>query len=118
VTTNNPRQRLSRQHELDVATLLDGDQSKASGNQWHDAADGKHDRYEEFAFAWDCKCVLPTTKSMSVSREDLAKLIEQSRGRRPAMPIRFYDSERGHVAFDFIIIQLTDFAELRERAMS
>lgn len=114
----NPRLKLSRQHEDDVAELLDGHQSKSSGNQWHDAADGKHDRYEEFGFAWDCKCVLPTTKSISISRDDLDKLIEQARGRRPGMPVRFYKSERGQVEHDFILIRLHDFAEMRERLLT
>ena len=110
------RLRLSRQHEADVHDLLGGHRSKSSGNQWHDAADGKHNpREEEFAFAWDCKCVLPGTKSLSISRADLLKITEQARGRRPAMPLRYYDSLRGQFALDFITIRLQDFAEMRER---
>lgn len=109
------RHRLSRLHEVDVAELLGGHRSKASGSQWNDAADGKHDKYDEFSFAWDCKCVLPGTKSLSISRGDLDKITEQARGRRPAMPLRFYTSERGHYDLDFIVIKLEDFVELRER---
>lgn len=95
--------------------MLGGHQSKSSGNQWHDAADGKHKAHDEFSFAWDCKCVLPATKSISISRADLDKITEQARGRRPAMPLRYYTSERGDFAHDFIVIRLQDFVELRER---
>lgn len=107
------RQKLSRMHEEHVIEMLGGHHSKASGNQWHDAADGKHGKYDEFSFGWDCKCALPGTKSISITRDDLTKITEQARGRRPAMPLRWYDSERGHVAFDFILVQLDDFAEMR-----
>ena len=112
----NVRTRLSRQHEDAVVAAIGGHQSKSSGNQWNDAADGRHDRYDEFAFAWDCKCVLPTTKSLSISREDLAKITEQARGRRPMLPLRFYASERGAVEHDWVAIKFEDFKELLERA--
>lgn len=113
----NPRTRLSRLHETEVAELLGGHQSKSSGNQWHDAADGKHKAHDEFAFAWDCKCVLPGTNSISISRADWLKITEQARGRRPAMPLRFYTSERGHYPYDLdlIVIRFNDFLEMRER---
>lgn len=107
---------LSRLHEQDIHELLGGHNSKSSGNQWHDAADGKHSRYDdEFAFAWDCKCVLPGTKSLSISRDDLHKLVAQAHGNRPMMPLRFYASERGAIEFDLVVIKLQDFAEMKER---
>lgn len=117
---NDVRLRLSRKHEDDVAELLGGHHSKSSGNQWHDAADGKHGRYDDLSFAWDCKCVLPGTKSITVTRDDIAKITEQARGRKPSLPMRFYESERGLFLppFDLILIRLQDFAELRERALS
>jgi hypothetical protein len=106
------KHRLSRQHEADIHELLGGHSSKSSGNQWHDAADGKHDAYEELAFAWDCKCVMPGTKSLGVSRDDLGKITEQGRGRKPMLPIRFYATERGAVEHDWISIRTDDMGEL------
>lgn len=106
------KHRLSRQHEEDIHELLGGHSSKSSGNQWHDAADGKHDAYEELAFAWDCKCVMPWTKSLSISRTDISKIAEQGRGRKPMLPIRFYATERGAVEHDLIAIRTDDFGEL------
>jgi hypothetical protein len=91
--------------------------SKSSGNQWHDATDGKHHAYDEFAFAGDCKCVLPGTKSLSISRVDLAKITQQAHGRNPMLPLRFYSSLRGDIEFDFVAVRLHDFAELREFAV-
>lgn len=109
---NDIKLKLSRRHEEDVHELLGGHASKSSGNQWHDAADGKHDIYEQLAFGWDCKCVMPTTKSLSISRDDLTKITEQARGRKPTLPIRFYETERGGVEHDWIALRLDDFGEL------
>lgn len=100
-----------------MAELLEGHLSKSSGNQWHDAADGKHKAHEEFSFAWDCKCVLPGTKSLSISRDDLEKITEQARGRRPMMPLRYYTSERGDFDLDFVVIRLHDVAEMLARVV-
>lgn len=111
----NPRTRLSRLHEADVAELLGGHRSKSSGNQWNDSGDGKLRKHDEFSFGWDCKCVLPGTKTISIGREDWFKITEQSRGRRPMLPLRFYTSERGEFDLDLIVIRLHDFAEMRER---
>lgn len=110
------RHKLSRLHEADVHALLGGHSSKSSGNQWHDAADGKHGAYDEFALGWDCKCALPGTERISISREDLDKITEQARGRIPGMPLRWYSSERGQVEHDFILVPLSHYNELRERA--
>jgi hypothetical protein len=104
--------RLSRQHEADLHDRLGGHISKSSGNQWHDPADGRHDPYDELSFAWDGKCALPQTQSMSFSRKDLAKIREQARGRKPMMAFRFYDTERGQVAEDWALIQIDELDEL------
>lgn len=109
----------SRKHEEFVHALLGGHNSKSSGNQWHDAADGRHSRYEEeFAFAWDCKLALPGTKSISISRADWRKIREQARGNRPMMPLRFLSSERGDIEFDLVVVNLHDHAEMKERIES
>lgn len=112
----DPKLRLSRQHEADVHALLGGHASRSSGNQWHDPADGRHDRYErEFAFAWDCKCVLPDTKSLTIARADLTKITMQAHGARPMLPIRFWSSMKT-IEHDWVALRLHDLAELLERA--
>lgn len=109
--------RLSRQHEGHLHDVLGGHQSRSSGNQANDQADGRHNRMEqEFAFAWDAKCALPQTKSLSITREGWSKIEEQSHGERPMMPLRFYDTERGAVWRDLVVITLDDLMELLEAA--
>lgn len=114
---NDIKLKLSRLHESDIHDLIGGHGSKSSGNQWHDAADGKTDPYGNLAVAWDCKCCLPQTKSMSTSRDDLVKLTEQARGRKIAMPMRYYDTERGGIEFDMIMIPVEDYVEMRDLAL-
>lgn len=117
VTVDRTRiKKLADQHEVDVAELLGGRKTKSSGNQWNDPADGRTDRRDvEFAFAWDCKAAMPETKSVSVTREMLNKIIEQAGGERPAIPLRFYDTWRGEVDHDWVVIRLDDLAEMTER---
>lgn len=108
--------KLSRKHEQDIHALIGGHSTKSSGNQWHDAADGKTNPYEELSVAWDCKAAMPGTKSMSTTRDDLIKIQEQARGRKFAMPMRWYETERGAVEFDMMLIPLEDYLELRALA--
>lgn len=100
-------------HETDVVELIGGRKTKSSGNQWNDPGDGRHDhRTEEFAFAWDCKAAMPGTKSVSITREMLGKIVEQAAAERPAIPIRFYETWRGDVTHDWIAIRIDDYAEM------
>lgn len=105
--------RLADQHERYVAEMLGARQSRSSGNQWHDQADGRLSRYDnQFAWAFDCKCALPQTKSISISREMWAKLEEQAHGERPMLPLRWYTSLRGDVWRDLVVVSLHDFLEM------
>jgi hypothetical protein len=113
---NDIKLKLSRRHEIYIHGLIGGHNTKSSGNQWHDAADGKTDPYGELSVAWDCKAAMPGTKSMSTSRDDLIKIREQARGRKFAMPMRWYETERGAVEFDMMLIPLDDYMELRALA--
>jgi len=109
--------KLSDKHESFVADLIGARKSRASGSQWNDQTDGRQNRYEsEFAFAFDCKCALPQTKSVSVTREMWQKLEDQSHGERSMLPIRFYQTDRGDVWRDLVVLNLNDFVELMERA--
>lgn len=104
---------LSLKHETDWADWLGTERNRGSGNQWNHQTDGRTNRFElPFAFAFDCKAAMPGTKSISVTREMLAKLVEQSHGERPALPLRFYDTERGAYAEDWVLVRKGDFLEM------
>lgn len=102
-------------HEAFVASMLRGRQSRGSGNQWRDQADGRHDRHEQtVAFGWDCKSTLG--KSLSITTTQWEKVVDQSGMERPAVPLRFYHDPRLRTFTDLIAISLHDLAELLELA--
>ncbi len=107
--------KLADAHEVDMAELLQGRKTKSSGNQLNDPADGRHAPYDELGLAWDCKCAMPGTKSISITREMLSKIEHEAHLLKPAIPIRFYATERGAVEHDWIAIRLQDFLELLDR---
>jgi hypothetical protein len=107
--------KLADKHEDDIHEWLGGHQSKSSGNQWADQGDGRLGRYQSsFGWCWDAKCALPQTKSISVTRDMVDKIIHQSHGDRPLLPLRFYSSERGQVEHDLVVLRMEDFRELLE----
>lgn len=108
--------RLADQHEEEVTEWLGGRKTKSSGNQVNDPADGRHAPYDELGFAWDCKCAMPDTKSISITREMLSKIEHEAHLLKPAIPIRFYATERGAVQHDWIAVRLQDLIELLEQA--
>jgi hypothetical protein len=102
-------------HEKYVVAVLGGRQTKGSGNQWTNPADGRQNRYEQDpAFAWDCKSTYGN--SIGVSRAMWEKIMEQASPETPALPLRFYDSESGtanlDAKYDLIAIDLDLFAEV------
>lgn len=108
--------KMAVRHEQDVAELLTGRQTKASGSGWQDKTDGKHNPdVVPYAFAWDCKATL--AKSASVSLATWAKLEDQSDDLLPALPLRFYgDTRLTLVNLDLIVLRLDHFAEILEEA--
>lgn len=109
------RHRMSVKHEADVAALLDGVQSRGSGNQAANPMDGRQDRHRvPYAFSWDCKATLGA--SIGVSDAMWIKAKEQTHGERPSLPLRWYASEQLFVVQDLIVVNLHDFAEILEVA--
>ena len=107
--------KMGDKHEADIADRLGGRRTRGSGNQPANPADGRHNRYaDHFAFAWDCKST--RGDSIGVSRTMIEKIIEQSHGERPMLPLRWYDSDRLAVAHDWVAIRLDDLEELLEAA--
>jgi hypothetical protein len=104
---------MARLHEEFLAELFGGRKSAGSGSQWQDQADGRNNRLTapEFAFAWDGKSTLG--KGITVDRAMLAKIREQAGGERPAIGLRFYDTDDlQRVGEDWVAITAADFAEL------
>lgn len=112
----DPKIRLSRKHEEDICAIFGGHQSKSSGNQWHDPADGRTSEYSGFPFAWDCKCIMPDTKGLRITRDDLTKITTQAHGRLPLFPIRMYSDYAGGVEHDWAAIRVPDLRDILELA--
>lgn len=105
--------KMGQAHELFLVKMLGGRKTKASGSQWTDQMDGRHDRMRDrFAFAWDGKSTLG--KSIGVSRAMWEKAREQALGERPMLALRWYDNERLDVGEDLVVLTLNDFAEMLE----
>lgn len=109
------RQKMGKKHEKYLAKLFGGRQTKGSGNQWKDPADGRHNHHDPYAFAWDGKSTL--ANSISISRTMWGKIVEQAGGERPMLAIRFYDTEDLDVGYDLALIQAEDLAEMREEIL-
>jgi hypothetical protein len=109
------RHAMANAHEDWLARALNGRRTKGSGNQWRDQLDGRlHRLRDDFAWAWDAKSTMG--KSMSISKETLAKLVEQAGGERPMLPIRFYETERLRKFQDWLLVRADDFLELNSAA--
>jgi hypothetical protein len=107
-TTRN----LSDAHESFVADLLGMRLAKASGNQFNDQMDGRHDD-GPWRFAFDGKAT--RGKSIGVSREMWNKAVDQSHGAHPLLPLRFYhDDDRLVPELDLVVCDLHDLAAMLE----
>jgi hypothetical protein len=79
---------MGERHEAYLARINGGSQHRASGAVWFEPADGSNGHDDLLAFAWDGKATLG--KSISVTRDMLAKIRDQALGRRPQIGLRFY----------------------------
>lgn len=84
-----------------------------SGNQAYKPMDGRHTE-GPLMYSWDGKAT--RAKSVSIPISMWEKAIEQSHEARPALAIRFCD-EHGDPIHDLMVVDLHDFAELRELAV-
>lgn len=110
------RKKMGDAHEKFLAKLFGGRQTRGSGNQWKDPADGRNDHEEPYAFAWDGKSTLAS--SISISRMMWAKIIDQAHGERPMLAVRFYDNSALDVGFDLAVVRADDLAEMREEILA
>jgi hypothetical protein len=104
--------RMGELHEIHLAEINGGRKSVSSGNQWHDAADGRNSRDDPFNFAWDGKSTLG--KGINVTLDMIAKIREQAGGERPQIGLRWYGSgDLTQVTEDWIAVPDVDFEEMK-----
>jgi hypothetical protein len=104
--------RMGELHEEHLAEINGGRKSRSSGNQWHDAADGRNSRDDPFNFAWDGKSTLG--KGINVTLDMIAKIREQAGGERPEIGLRWYGSgDLTQVTEDWIAVPDVDFEEMK-----
>ena len=110
------RNQMAELHEAFLAELFGGRQSKASGATWPNQGDGENNRMTtEFAFTWDGKST--RGKGITVDRATLEKIREQAGGNRPALGLRFYDTDDlQRIGEDWILVPAADFGELLDCA--
>ena len=108
------RHKMGDQHEAWLVANLGGRRTKASGSQFNNPMDGRHNRYmSNYAFAWDGKSTM--ANSMSIPRTMLDKAKIQADGERPMIAMRFYDDERLKSWEDWALIKMDDFIEMKEK---
>lgn len=107
---------MSDRHEADIAALLDGRVTVGSGNQHNDPMDGKHGYMSQrYTFAWDGKCSL--ANSISVSVPMWQKAVDQARAFRPLLALRLWkDTRLTMTNLDLIAVEANTFAEMLEDA--
>lgn len=110
-------QQMSDAHEADNAEWIEGVLQKASGSQWHRQGDTKNGEHlVAFPITSDCKSTMG--KSISITREMWAKIVEQTFNQNPALFLRFYrpDETRLTVDLDLAVVQAGLFTEILEKA--
>jgi len=106
-----PTQQMGDKHEEYLAQVNGGARNRASGSQWAHQADGLNNHDDPFAFRWDGKSTLG--KSISVTREMLAKIRDQAHGERPQIGLRFYGNPNlDDVDEDWIAVPGQDWEEV------
>ena len=113
---SNLRQRMGRAHEDYIADLFGGRRMRGSGNQFNNQGDGSTSRFHRvWAWFWDCKSTLGD--SISVSKKTWYKIVEQSTGETPMLPLRFYQDERVETCqtLDLVAIQAVELAAMTAR---
>ena len=107
------RARMSQSQEKWLTEVLGGIPQPGSGNQPARPLDGRMDHHRSpVAFAWDAKSTL--ADSITLTKLMWQKVIEQSHGEWPLLPIRFYHSDRLTSHLDLAVISMHDLLELLE----
>lgn len=105
---------MSDLHEGHVAFMMGGRVTRGSGCTARDQLDGRQSWRRSIRFAWDAKCTLG--KSLSITREVWAKVVVQAHDARPMMALRWYRNERLDVELELGVTTLADLSELAEQS--
>lgn len=114
--TSLTTRKMSARHEDDLVALLGGERTRNSGAVWSDQADGHQTGLDQhYRFTWDGKSTLGM--SIGITRAMWAKLVKQSRGLTPIIPLRWYrDARLTEVDLDLIVVEAEVFAEMMNDA--
>lgn len=114
--TSLTTRKMSARHEDDLVALLGGERTRNSGAVWSDQADGHQTGLDQhYRFTWDGKSTLGM--SIGITRAMWAKLVKQSRGLTPIIPLRWYrDTRLTEVDLDLIVVEAEVFAEMMNDA--
>ena len=113
--TNLTTRKMSDAQEEHLVEVFGARRTRGSGNQPANPMDARQHRLDSVvAFAVDGKST--RGKSLSVTRDMLAKAEEQSHGERPMIALRFYDDDRLRRFTDWSLIREDDLLELIERS--
>lgn len=111
-TSSATTARMGELHEEHLAEINGGRKSRSSGNQWHDAGDGRNHRDDPFNFCWDGKSTLG--KGITITLDMIAKIRDQAGGERPEIGLRWYKTgDLTQVAEDWIATRDVDFEEMK-----
>jgi hypothetical protein len=110
LNTSPTTRRMSGPHEAYVAKVMGGRVAHGSGCTYRDQLDGRQSPLRWIRFAWDAKCTLG--KSLSITLALWEKVVEQAHGDRPMMALRWYRSQRLDPALDLGVVSLLDLSEL------
>jgi hypothetical protein len=112
------RVKMGQLHEEHLAGMLGGRVTKGSGSQWSDPNDTRANHMADpFAFSAQAKSTLGN--SISLTREIIAKAVEEAGGERPALGLRFYANERlDHLGpdDDWVAFRTADASEILDAA--
>lgn len=102
---------MSDAHEKFLEVILGARRTRGSGNQFVDPMDVKHD---DGAWRWAADGKSTFGSSLGVTPAMWEKAVEQSHGRRPILPLRWYqpDDWRLIPRLDLVVVDLHDFAEM------
>lgn len=106
------RIKMSKQHEQFLAELIGGQRNKGSGSQWTAQGDGRASRMKHaYGFMTEGKSTCGI--EIKLTREIVAKAIEQAGGERVLFGLRWYEDESlRKVTWDIVGLFADDFGEI------
>jgi hypothetical protein len=106
---------LSDAHEIWLAETFGGRRTRGSGNQFRDQLDVRQD--DELAWPLGIDGKATRGKSLSISLDMWAKLVEQAHQLTPAIALRWYEPDNRLVPkLDLMVVQAHVFSDMLDSA--